>query len=758
MSPLFKKSNRFNLFYSILSALICVSIFCISCKSDAELLPTLNDGRDSSTIQMAIELQNWYKTLTPENSNYISGARAKLFKEIAATSTGIERLTYDLRSEFETLKAGRSKESIEGFIRIDSICKAWGIAEDQPVYRKTAEFRAVGHLRIGEQENCLNNHSENSCIIPLLDNAVHQLTEGSTIAITEIEKLLAKGDDLNLRWVLNIAYMTLGKYPEGVPKEYYIPLSHEEIPGLLQGRFTNIASLLGIDDNRLSGGVIIEDFDNDLDLDIMVSSWSLEDQVYYYENDGNGHFINKYKQAGIEGITGGLSISHGDYNNDGFFDVLITRGAWLGSGTFPNSLLRNNQDGSFTDVTKESGIYSLRPTQTSTWADFNNDGYIDIFIGNESYSNHYNNPCELWLNQKDGTFKDVAKDSGTDIVSFIKGAATSDYDNDGDIDIYLSNMSGDNFFLRNDWNLGDGLKFTNIAEELNLTKPSQSFPCWFFDVNNDGWDDIYVSGFAYSSYGSFGAELAKEMLGQSNNVEKQKLYINDGKGGFIDASESYGLNTTCYTMGSSFGDINNDGFKDFYLGTGEPDFKALVPNRMFLNREGQSFAEVTAQGGFGHIQKGHGISFADLDNDGDEDVYAVMGGAYEGDIFYNALFENPGTENQWVKFKLEGTQSNKVAYGAKLTLHLKNGDQSRKVVHTISSGSSFGESPSWCHLGFYKNENIEKIDVRWPSGISQSFKNIEPAKFYKITEGKDSLEMLDFKKIPFMKSHKHHNH
>ncbi len=757
-----KEMNQFNkhikVFHSAyLLYLTSIFILLTSCSSDKTSITKLLDNRDSSTIQMALELENLSNSKTVQMSLYASKARSKYFKEQAAQSTGTQQLTFDLRSEFEKLTAGESRDALAGFYRIDSISRSWGIPEDQAIYRLTSEFRAIANLRIGEQENCLLNHSAGSCIIPLDNPSIHKYKEGSTKAIEELKILLSQKDDLNLRWVLNIAYMTLGKYPSEVPAEYLLPIMPTEESHLTKGRFTNISSMLGIDDNRLSGGVVIEDFDNDMDLDIMVSSWGLKDQVYYYENDGLGEFTNKYKEAGIEGITGGLNMTHGDYNNDGFFDVFITRGAWIPEGTFPNSLLRNNGDGSFTDVTKETKIYSLHPTQTSAWADFNNDGFVDIFIGNESYPSADNHPCELWLNNGNETFTNVANSTNSAIVAFIKGVSTSDYDNDGDVDIYLSNMAGDNFLLRNDpTDAAPGFRFTNIASQLSVNQPKQSFPCWFFDVNNDGWDDIFISGFPFAAYGQFGAELAKEMMGIENNVEKPKLFTSDRKGGFSDATEEYGLNTSCYTMGSSYGDINNDGYPDFYLGTGEPDLKALVPNRMFLNLEGQKFGEVTSQGGFGHIQKGHAISFADLDNDGDEDVYAVMGGAYEGDIFYNALFENPGTDNNWIKVKLEGTKSNKAAYGAKVILNISGPKGHRQVYKTISSGSSFGENPSWCHLGFLENESIESLSVKWPSGLEQNF-SLQERNFYKLIEENNEPEKLNLSPITFKKENTHHH-
>ena len=365
----------------------------------------------------------------------------------------------------------------------------------------------------------------------------------------------------------------------------------------------------------------------------------------------------------------GLNTIHADYNNDGFQDIFILRGAWMGKGgEHPNSLLRNNGDRTFTEVTKEAGLYSLHPTQTAAWADFNLDGWLDLFIGNESgaidQTERLDHPCELFLNKGDGTFVDIAPQLGLDVKGMIKGVSWGDINNDQLPDLYISDMTGKNrLFVNRGGTSADDWKFEDIAAKAGAEEPVFSFPCWFWDFDNDGFEDIYVSSYDIRNIGEVGKAAGLEYLENKVSGETPRIYRNNGDETFTNLTQKMKLNKAMYSMGSNFGDIDNDGYLDFYIGTGAPNFMSIVPNRMFRNVNAEYFEEVT-MGGFGHLQKGHGISFADIDNDGDQDIYCVMGGAYEGDIAQNVLFENPNSENSWITLLLEGKNCNRNAFHA----------------------------------------------------------------------------------------------
>ncbi len=552
--------------------------------------------------------------------------------------------------------------------------------------------------------------------------------------------------------------MTLGQYPESVPKEYLIPITHPEEKDLLQA-FENIGSSIGVDDNKLSGGSLIDDFTGNGYYDIISSSWSLQDQVFLYVNNGDGTFTESHEKAGLKGITGGLNMTHTDYNNDGHLDFMILRGAWLRLGNYPNSLLRNNGDGTFTDVTEESGIISRHPTLSAAWADFNNDSYLDCFIANENFPGTPDSPCELFLNNGNGTFTNISNEVNADLSGLFKGVAIGDIDNDQDPDVYLTNLEGSNILLENTPAENQyGFKFSNISQVSQTAGKSQSFPCWFFDYDNDGSLDIFSGGFAVRMYNNFPREYLRELVGQAIQTDPPSVYRNLGQNKFQDMATQLGLNKACFIMGAGYGDMNNDGYLDLYFGTGEPDLKAVIPNRAFLNTAGQSFTEVTSQSRLGHLQKGHAISFADIDFDGDQDIYAVMGGAFEGDTFFNALFDNKNNENQWLKVKLEGTKSNRPGIGARLELIVTDGSRNRSIHRTVSNGSSFGENPFTVELGLLKTEKIQKLKITWPSGHLTESDKIEANTYYLIKEN-DDITTLPHKQINYKKSaHQHHHH
>ena len=612
---------------------------------------------------------------------------------------------------------------------------------------------AFAYFRIGEVDNCSQRHNADSCVFPIQGEGVHQRRLGASEAVRLYTELLADPNTdpenaLSYRWMLNIGYMTLGQYPQQVPKRWLIPpetfKSDYDI-----GRFTDVAASRGVSEFGISGGVILEDFDNDGHLDLMISHMGVRDQLQYFHNNGDGTFTRMTEQAGLKGIVGGLNLVQADYNNDGCIDVFIPRGAWLHDhGQFPSSLLRNNCDGTFTDVTAEAGLLNDLPTQAAAWADVNNDGLLDLFVGNEIDREHVQWPegtksFELYLNNGNGTFTGVGKASGIHLDGMIKAAVWGDYDNDGRQDLYVSVLGGPNHLFRNLGTANGQPRFEDVTARAGVAEPRMSFTCWFFDYNNDGWLDIFVSGYSATL-----PDIVREILGQKEQAagERPRLYRNNKDGTFTDVSHEAHLDQLLLTMGANFGDLDNDGYLDFYLGTGAPSLRTLVPNRMFRNDGGRSFQDVTTSGGFGNLQKGHGVAFGDIDNSGNQDVVEVMGGAYSSDRSWTSIYKNPGHGNHWFKLRLIGVKANRFAVGARIRTVVAAEDGTRRqIFNVVGSGGSFGAGSLRPHIGLGKAATIELLEIKWPgSGLLQQFKGpLAADRTYEIREGDPAPKLVE---------------
>ena len=339
-------------------------------------------------------------------------------------------------------------------------------------------------------------------------------------------------------------------------------------------------------------------------------------------------------------------------------------------------------------------------------------------------------------NSCSNSFSECAAASGLIVDCFVKGVASGDYDNDGRPDLYVSCRQEQNHLYRNDGPKPGGAgptewQFTDVSEAAGVTQPIKSFPTWFFDYDNDGWLDIFVSGYSSESAGDFAADY----LGLPHKGVKPRLYHNERDGTFKDVTRAAHLDRLLLTMGSNYGDLDNDGWLDFYLGTGNPNLGTLVPNRMFRNAGGRYFQDVTTSGGFGHLQKGHGVSFADFDNDGDEDVYEVMGGVYQGDNYRNVLYENSGHGNHWITLALQGVKSNRPGIGARIRVVVDTPGGPREIHRSVSTGGSFGCSPLRQHIGLGDARSITEVRVTWPtSGIVQTFRDVAMDAFYRVKE------------------------
>jgi tetratricopeptide (TPR) repeat protein len=560
------------------------------------------------------------------------------------------------------------------------------------------EMLGVAYLHRAGAANDVYLHPGERCLFPIRPEFSYAKAGDSQIATTHfLASLKSRPGDIETKWLLNLAYMTMGKYPAGVPKEHlFAPslfASAEDI-----GRFTDVAPRTGLAAIIGEvGGLIVDDFDGDGLFDIITSNWDFCAPMHFFHNNGDGTFTDRSAQSGLASQTGGNTIIQTDYNNDGCLDILVLRGGW--ETAFRKSLLRGDCKGGFTDVTAEAGLGQPTTTEFATWVDINNDGFLDLYVGNE------NEPNQLFLNNGNGTFKDISKSSRTDLSGLNKAVVAADYDNDGYADLFVSNYQGDSALLHNNH---DGT-FTDVAPQAGVKGSGHGFAAWFFDYDNDGLPDLLATSYAMSV-----EESVRTYLGLPHKSATMKLYRNLGNGAFRDVSEETGMNKVFMPMGANFGDVDNDGYPDIYFGTGELSYASLLPNVLLHNKGGKKFVDITASSGTGELHKGHGVAFADIDNDGDEDLLEVVGGGVPGDPHAFRLFENPGHGNDWISVRLVGVKANRAAIGARIKVTVKNGAETRAVYRTIGSGGTFGSSPLEQHMGLGKSAEIVGLEVQWP--------------------------------------------
>ena len=720
-----------------------------------------------SAAETRAELERVCRELTTGTNPYFGEALVpRLEARVAATPLTERSLAVRLRGRLshDLVRLGRFDAAIAVLEEAHALTRGGGFEGAEALDRLVTSSLATAHLLLAEDRNCLERHSDRSCILPLAEDAVHRLPEHSRRAGDLFAELIEPStgpgrEHWQERWLLNLARMLSGQYPDAVPAEHRLPPGALDGAPLAGGSFRDVGSKIGFTRADLAGGAVMDDFDGDGRLDLVSSSWHPCAPLTVFRNGGEGAFTEVAESWGLDGQLGGLNLSHADFDGDGHLDLLVLRGAWLGDeGRVRNSLLRNELDtlGRFVDVTADVGLaYPAFPTQNAAWADYDGDGDLDLFVGNESDAGTTDPlafgergaafPSQLFRNElrPDGrrVFVDVAERAGVTNLRFAKGSAWGDFDDDGDPDLYVSNL-GANRLYRN-----DGGRFVDVAPSLGVTGGERStFACWFFDHDNDGDLDLFVAG-----YDAPIAAVSASYLGHDSDGGAPLLFENRG-GRFEEISTRAGLVRPILAMGANYGDLDNDGFLDFYLGTGVPDFSALMPNVMYRNRGGARFEDVTFAGGFGHLQKGHGVAFGDLDGDGDQDLFQQLGGAYPSDAYRNAVYENPGNDNAWVVLRLEGKKANRFGVGARITVRTRSAteDGEGRIHHAlVGTGGSFGSSSLQQELGLGETASIEEIRVRWPgSGTVDRFANVTPNRYYRVVEGAKALVPLTAPRAP----------
>jgi enediyne biosynthesis protein E4 len=515
--------------------------------------------------------------------------------------------------------------------------------------------------------------------------------------------------------------------------------------------FTHFKGNQGISINleEFGPGVCVADFDGDGWQDIyFVNGRDRYDRGIavrnaLYRNNGDGTFTDVTDKAGVSGTGYGLGCVWGDYDNDGFPDLFVTQYG-------KNVLYHNNGDGTFTDVTDKAGVGGM---EFGTWFhsgatffDYDRDGKLDLYVGGYvaygpgarrycdlggvqsscAPSAYEGSPAMLYHNNGDGTFSNVTKAAGVyqpNGKNLSVGAA--DYDNDGWPDLFVANDGLPSYLYRND---GKG-KFretgTSSGVAYTLAGKIMAAMCISLgDYDNDGLLDLYISDFQQNS---------------------DHLWHNAGRGFMDEVSSEVGITIPTrdiLSFGGGFFDYDNDGWLDLFIANGHvyPEVEQATPgtrykqiNTLFHNEAGKRFTVATESSGIAALapRAARGAAFADFDNDGFLDVVV----ANNGDA--PTLLHNEGANgNHFVNFRLVGMKSNRDAMGARIRITAGGLSQIREIA---GGGSYLSQSDLRANFGLGPGSTVDLVEVTWPTGLKQSFRNVPAGRFYLITEGSDSL-------------------
>jgi hypothetical protein len=526
------------------------------------------------------------------------------------------------------------------------------------------------------------------------------------------------------------------------------PIQFTDVTAAAGIKFVHFKGNEGTSINReeFGPGVCVADFDGDGWQDIyFVNGRDLYNRGIsvhnaLYRNNRDGTFTDVTDKAGVPGTGYGLGCVWGDYDNDGFPDLFVTQYG-------RNVLYHNNGDGTFTDVTDKAGVAGLEFGTLfhsgATFFDYDRDGKLDLYVGgyvalgpdSKRYCQlggvrsscppqaYGGSPDILYHNNGDGTFTNVTKAAKIDQPEGKNlSVGAGDYDNDGWPDIFVTNDGLYAYLYRNEHNG----TFTEVGLPAGMAVAGQgqimaAMCISLGDYDNDGWLDLYISDFQKSS---------------------DHLWHNSGKGYFDEVSGPAGITVPTrevLSFGGGFFDYDNDGWLDLFIANGHvyPEVEQVTPeihykqiNTLFHNEGNGKFVETTRQAGIGGQKPyvGRGVAFADFDNDGFIDL--VVGNNGDPPL----LLHNSGNNgNHFINFKLVGVKSNRDAMGARVRVVAGGISQIREIA---GGGSYLSQSDLRANFGIGKAARAETVEVQWPSGQHQVFRNVEADKFYLIEEGR----------------------
>ena len=537
-------------------------------------------------------------------------------------------------------------------------------------------------------------------------------------------------DDIRCRWMLRTLTLHAGQPETSIPKEFRLKVPAAS-PSTFQFRDVTDSSHAGR--LALGRGAAWGDFDNDGREDILVGAERAP--FCLFRNRGDGTFEDVAARMGLIDPVGlGCYASQFiDYNNDGFQDVFLTSNGWGGGGRL---FLFHNEGGKrFTDVTGSAGLGAPVNAFGASWADYDNDGRVDLAVATGIIDPEGGDRIRLFHNEGNGKFREVGEQAGLTQRARWISLAWGDYDGDGRQDLLATSFDAGPFLFRN---LGDG-RFMDVSVQAGIRTQTAAYTPVWFDYDNDGKLDFFVCTYP-------GGELTvKDMIEAKVNAvsvpsgKRQLLFRNNGDGTFRNVTEEVGITGWYGGMSTQAGDFDNDGFDEITIGTGNPELDWTEPKPLFHNDGKGRFSDIAESSGLVHFGMLHGTALADYDDSGNLSLFGSFGGFYWGSRETSRLYRNLGSGNLSLEIRLVGTRSNRDAIGARVSADV--GD--RRIFKWVNGGNGFGCNNSRIvHLGLGGGQRVNELQVDWPSGLRQSFQNIPAGHRIEIIEGKDTIRSL----------------
>lgn len=533
--------------------------------------------------------------------------------------------------------------------------------------------------------------------------------------------------DIRHLWMLRALTLLAGRSETTIPVQFRL-----QVPPVAPANFhlRDVTNIAGVGRTALGRGVAWGDFDNDGREDILVGAERAPFRLL--RNLGNGTFQDVTETMGLHDPVGvGCYASQFiDYDNDGFQDIFLTSNGWGGGGRL--FLFHNEGGRRFRDVTQPAGLAQPVNGFGSAWADYDNDGHVDLAVATGIVEEN-GDRIRLYHNEGNGKFREVGAQANLQQKARWICLCWGDYDGDGRQDLLAASFDQGPFLFRN---LGNG-RFEDVSLRTGVLAQVHAYTCEFFDYDNDGKLDIFVSTYPD---GDFKAMIEAKARGAAVGPERRQLLLrNAGNGTFENATKAAGITGWYSAMSSQVGDLDNDGFDEIILGTGNPELDWCEPKPLFHNDGRGQFKDVGDSSGLLHFGMLHGIALADYDDSGTLSLFGSFGGYYWGERETSRLYRNLGTGNSALELRLVGTRSNRDAIGAKVSALVGK----RRIFKWVDGGNGFGCGNSRrVHLGVGCEPRVSRLEIQWPSGLRQSFENIPTGRRIEILEGKSDLRTL----------------